>query len=105
MSVQLTAWECIGCGRIEGAQPCVGVCQDRKINLVYASDHEEVLAQLAGLRTQMEELKAIVRRLACTMPRDGEWETSYRALHERAQRALRMQAVNAPFRAARVCSS
>jgi len=27
MTERMTAWQCIGCGRIEGAQPCVGICQ------------------------------------------------------------------------------
>jgi len=25
------AWQCIGCGRVELPQPCIGVCQDRKV--------------------------------------------------------------------------
>jgi hypothetical protein len=26
---RIKAWQCIGCGRIEGAQPCIGICEDR----------------------------------------------------------------------------
>jgi hypothetical protein len=36
MAERVTAWQCIGCGRIEGAQPCVGICQDRRTDFVYA---------------------------------------------------------------------
>ncbi|HLF97883.1 MAG TPA: hypothetical protein VI457_12145, partial [Methylococcaceae bacterium] len=80
MSERVTAWQCIGCGRIEGAQPCIGVCQDRKVDFVYASDHDEALAQLAFARRQIEALAALVRQLAHTTPLAGEWERTYRAL-------------------------
>ena len=88
MTERLTAWQCIGCGRIEGAQPCVGICQDRRMDFVYASDYDEALAQLALMRQQTEALVVLIRQLACTTPRAGEWERTYRALQVRAQRAL-----------------
>ncbi|MBI4196004.1 MAG: hypothetical protein HY526_13105 [Betaproteobacteria bacterium] len=88
MSERVTAWQCIGCGRIEGAQPCIGICQDRKVDFVYASDHDEALAQLALARSQAEALAALVRQFAHTTPREGEWERTYRALQERARRTL-----------------
>ena len=88
MTERMTAWQCIGCGRIEGAQPCVGICQDRRMDFVYASDYDEVLAQLALMRQRTEALAALVRQLAWTMPREGEWKRTYRALQVRAQRAL-----------------
>ena len=88
MTERVTAWQCIGCGRIEGAQPCVGICQDRRMDFVYAFDYDEVLAQLALMRQRTEPLVALVRQLACMTPRDGEWERNYRALQTRAQRAL-----------------
>jgi len=88
MTERVTAWQCIGCGRIEGAQPCVGICQDRKTDFVYASDHDEVLAQLELARERAEALAALVRQLAHTMPRKHEWERSYRALQARARQTL-----------------
>ena len=88
MSERITAWQCIGCGRIEGAQPCVGICQDRKTDFVYASDHDAVLAQLALARQQAEILAALVRQLAYTTPRKDEWERTYRALQARARQTL-----------------
>lgn len=90
MSERLTAWQCIGCGRIEGAQPCIGICEDRKVDFVYASDHDEVLAQLALARRQADALTALVRQIAYTTPRDGGWERTYRALQVRARRTLEM---------------
>jgi len=82
------AWQCIGCGRIEAPQTCIGVCQDRKVEFVYASEHRETLARLALARRQASALEALVRRLACTTPRKGEWEQSYRAMQAQARSAL-----------------
>jgi len=89
MTERLTAWRCIGCGRLEAAQPCIGVCQDRPVELVFAADHDATLAQLAAARGQAEALARFVRELAYTTPRAGEWESSYRALQKRARTALR----------------
>ena len=85
MPEYLKAWQCIGCGKIEAPQTCVGICQDRKIELVYAHEHREAMA---GTQTELREMKALVRTLARTTPRAGEWERSYRALQERARRTL-----------------
>ena len=88
MNDYVKAWQCIGCGRIEGPQPCVGICQDRKVEFVYASEHEQVLAQLDLARRQASALEVLVRRLACTPPRADGWERSYRALQEAARAVL-----------------
>lgn len=82
------AWQCIGCGKIEAPQTCVGICQDRRVEFVYASDYEEALARVDDARQRAATLEAIVRQLATIMPRDGEWERSYRALQDRARQAL-----------------
>lgn len=83
-----TVWQCIGCGRIDGPQPCVGVCQDRKAQLVYASEYEKMLERADALEDRVTRLEALVRRLAFTTPRAGEWEHSYRELQADARRAL-----------------
>lgn len=86
----MNAWQCIGCGRIEAAQTCVGICQDRKVQLVYADEHERALA---AARRQASVLEAFVRRLACTRPHEDHWEHSYRVMQEQA-RALLASTVN-----------
>jgi hypothetical protein len=96
MTQRMTAWQCIGCGRIEGAQPCIGICQDRRIDFVYASDYDGAVAQLALMRQRTEPLVALIRQLAHTTPREGEWERTYRALQVRAQRALEAFASGEP---------
>ena len=74
MPERLNAWQCIGCGRIAGPQTCIGICQDRKVEVVYAAEYEE--------------LAALVTQLARATPREGEWERSYRALQARARALL-----------------
>lgn len=79
------AWQCIGCGKIEAPQTCVGVCQDRRVEFVYAAEHAEVVA---GLQARVAALEKLARQIAYTTPREGEWERSYRSLGERARRIL-----------------
>ena len=88
MTEHVTAWQCIGCGRIDGPQTCIGICRDRRVDFVYASDHDAVLAELALARRHADALAALVRQLAYTTPRGAEWERTYRALQARARRTL-----------------
>lgn len=78
-------WRCIGCGRIEGARPCVGICEDRKDEVVFAVDHDRELSRLRG---RIESLAAVLRQIAHTTPRKGETDRTWSALQTRARRAL-----------------
>ena len=91
MTERITAWQCIGCGRLEGAQPCIGICEDRRTEFVYAADHDAVMVELVALRQQAEALSALVRQIAHTTPREGECERTWRALQARAREALQVQ--------------
>lgn len=84
----IPAWQCIGCGRIEAPQNCVGICQDRRVEFVYAIEHAKALHDLEAATREREALYRLVRRLAFTTPRDGEWERSYRMLQQEARAAL-----------------
>ena len=81
----INAWQCIGCGKIEALQTCVGICQDRKVEFVYAHAHREAMTDA---QSELREMESLIRQLASTTPREGEWERSYRALQERARQAL-----------------
>ncbi|MFA5923696.1 MAG: hypothetical protein WC856_20785 [Methylococcaceae bacterium] len=85
---RITVWQCIGCGKIEGPQPCIGVCEDHKVELVYASVHDKAIEQVAIIHRRAEALEAIVRFIAHTTPHEGKWEESYRALQDQARRTL-----------------
>jgi len=82
------AWQCIGCGRINGPQTCIGICQDRKAEFVHASEYRSATAELDALRNRTQHLHELVRQLACTRPRDGAWEASYRHFQDEARRLL-----------------
>ena len=71
-------WECIGCGRIDDPQPCVGICRDAKVEYVLAPDHDRAMAVLLD----------VVRTIASTTPRPGQAERHWKALQARARRAL-----------------
>lgn len=77
----IKAWECVGCGRIEVPQPCLGICQDQAVEIVRA----EAYRQLEADNAKMREL---ILRLARTSPREGQWERVYRALQDRAAELL-----------------
>ena len=86
---RIVAWQCVGCGRLEGPQPCVGVCQDRKVTLVPADAYDSALARLAEAEARLAALESLTRRMALSTPRNGEWEKSFRALQDEARRAMR----------------
>jgi hypothetical protein len=82
---RVQVWQCIGCGKIEAPQPCLGVCRDRKAMLVYAEDYDALLAE-------SEALRAIVRQIATITPHEGECLRSWEALQGRARAALGLPA-------------
>ena len=78
---RIQGWRCIGCGKIDAPRPCVGVCQDRKTELVLAADHD-------ALQARCEALEAVVALIARITPREGEWQASWEALQARARRLV-----------------
>ncbi|MEO7935490.1 MAG: hypothetical protein ABIR27_04455 [Dokdonella sp.] len=88
MSDPIPAWQCIGCGRIEAPQTCIGVCQDRKILLVSMQEHSEALDQIQLLLTQMDAMQRLLTRVALSTPNATSWETSYRAAQAEARNLL-----------------
>lgn len=82
MAERIAGWRCIGCGKVDAPQPCVGVCQDRKVELVLAGDYDTLLARTR----ELESTLALIARIT---PREGEWEASWRALQERARQVLK----------------
>jgi hypothetical protein len=84
----ITAWRCIGCGRLEAPQNCIGVCQDRKVELVDAWDYAEALVRLEEANERIAKLEALVVKLAHTTPRENAWKDSYLALQTQASMVL-----------------
>jgi len=88
MTEYIQAWQCIGCGKIEAPQTCIGVCRDRRVLLVALDDHQQALDEIQSVRRQLTAAQGVLARLALSTPRDGQWEPSYRALQEQARTVL-----------------
>lgn len=82
----IRAWQCIGCGKIEAPQQCVGVCQDRKVEMVSLHDHRAVIA---GQAKRIEAALTVLRQIAFTTPHAGAAERTWAALQQRAQQVLK----------------
>jgi hypothetical protein len=81
MTDRAKVWQCVGCGRIESQQQCLGVCHDVAVEIVSAADYDAV-------RAEADRLRLFLKQIVASLPRDGGWERSYRALQERAKRLL-----------------
>lgn len=88
MIKHMTAWQCIGCGRIQAEEGCIGVCKDRKVELVYSSDYAALQKQLDDAQSSIAKLTAQLQQIVNTEPRNGGWERNYRALQDNARRVL-----------------
>jgi hypothetical protein len=65
-------------------QACLGPCGDRALDLVWAADHDAVVAQAAQSRERARPLLEVVRELAVA----SGGEPAYRALQQHAREAL-----------------
>jgi hypothetical protein len=80
MTDYLQAWQCIGCGRVEAPQTCLGVCQDRKVLLIGKAAHEQALAEAAHLRALLATTAAKLARFARCTPHPDRHEAAFVAL-------------------------
>ncbi|HNR92404.1 MAG TPA: hypothetical protein PKO41_08265 [Dokdonella sp.] len=78
--IYLQAWQCIGCGRIEAPQTCIGVCRDRKVFFIGRDEHEAALAEITRLRAELDAVSSSLLRFERAVPRDGQWERAWIAL-------------------------
>ena len=81
MTARAKVWQCVGCGRIESQQQCLGVCHDVPAEIVSAADYD-------AAREEAEALRLFLKQIVLSSPRDGVWERSFRVLQERAKRLL-----------------
>jgi hypothetical protein len=85
---RITAWQCIGCGKVEAPRECIGVCKDRKVVFVHAEDYDRAVSHAEQARSCNERLASLLTRFAWSTPRTGEWEHCYRTLQLEARRLL-----------------
>lgn len=88
MTDYIQAWQCIGCGKLEAPQPCIGVCKDRKVFVVGKDEHERALAQNRALLDQLERARAMLLRFGLARPHEGQWEAAWNALQAQVREAL-----------------
>lgn len=88
MTEYMQAWQCVGCGKIEAPQPCIGVCRDRRILMIGKQEHELVLAENAALRAQLTKARAMLQRFTLATPHAGQWQRSWQALQDQLREAL-----------------
>ena len=77
----IEGWRCIGCGKVDAPRPCIGVCQDKRVELVLAEDY----AELAWRVEQLEEALALIARIS---PKPEKLDASWAALQARARALL-----------------
>ena len=77
----IVGWRCIGCGRVDAPRPCIGVCQDKRVELVLAEDY-------AKMARRAQQLQAVLALIAHTTPKPNQLEASWLALQARARMLL-----------------
>ena len=84
----VTVWRCPDCGGVDAPQPCIGVCIWRPAAWVDAASHESLRLRAAADLATERNLAGLLRTLAFTTPRAGQWEQNWRALQAQARRTL-----------------
>ena len=89
----ITAWQCIGCGRLESHATCLGICEYHKVELVRAGNGTVAPAAAPATAAvsdgaQVRAMRELLARIAHTNPRGDQWEASYRAMQRQARAVL-----------------
>ena len=82
-------WRCIACGAIGNSNPCMGVCDYHKLEVVRSVDYAELLDEAAVIMDHLKKLTALVHRIAGLPEEESERENSYRMLRNCARDLLR----------------
>ncbi len=77
----IDAWQCIGCGRVIAERPCIGICTDRRVELVQAADYAE-------LAWRVEQVETVLKLIANVTPKPEALPASWAALQKRARAVL-----------------
>jgi len=84
----VAGWQCIGCGRIEAPRDCIGVCEDRRIEIVDAGALRRALERARAAEHEAATLRELVSPLARVHPAPGRWRDAFLALQRRARDLL-----------------
>ncbi|PKM05270.1 MAG: hypothetical protein CVV15_11375 [Gammaproteobacteria bacterium HGW-Gammaproteobacteria-5] len=91
MPEPIVAWQCIGCGKLDAPQTCIGVCEDRKVELLPAHHYADAMAQLGEAREALVQWHNLAYRLLQTTPHNDAWQLSYRAFQAQMRALLDQQ--------------
>jgi hypothetical protein len=70
-------------------ESCVGICRERKLELVSGGDFDELATVAAACRVRIRELLPVVEKLASAEPRRADWRGLYESVREHGRRVLR----------------
>lgn len=84
-----TTWWCARCGGIDAPQPCLGICVWRTVEWVPRDAYERRRDRVVALQEAQACIESLLRRLAWSTPRAGQWERSWGALRSGAGEAIR----------------
>ncbi len=82
----VVVWRCQDCGGVDAPQECIDVCIWGPVDWVDAASYESERSRAAVDREVEQSLAGLLRRFAFAMPRDGQWERSWRAFQSQAER-------------------
>ena len=88
----IEGWRCIGCGKVDAPRPCIGVCTDKRVELVLAEDYAALALRVEqledALALRVEQLEEALALIARTTPKPERLADSWAALQTRAKRLL-----------------
>jgi hypothetical protein len=93
MTERLSALFCIGCGRVDVPEPCVGDCDERVLDLVLAKDHDEARTHVEKAVQHAEALRELLVQLVSQLPEPNapmpsDWAETRRAMQTHARSVL-----------------
>jgi hypothetical protein len=93
MTERLSALFCIGCGRIDVPEPCLGACDERVVDLVLAKDLDAALVQVAKAVQHAGMLRELVLHLVLKIPEHNssiptDWAETHRTMQAQARSVL-----------------
>ncbi|WP_297899364.1 hypothetical protein [Metallibacterium sp.] len=84
----IEVWQCVGCGRIEAPQTCIGVCRDRKLRVVDADAFDAMRAERDAAQACIARYAVVLRQIASSTPRADACARHWRALQAQARAVL-----------------
>lgn len=93
MTERWSALFCIGCGRVDILETCVGDCDEGALDLVLAKEYDQARAQVGEAAQHAGTLRELVLELVAKMPGASapmpqDWPETHRALQKQARSVL-----------------